>query len=54
MVDEALRVRGLRGVRVVDASIMPSITSTNTHATVIMIAEQAASFLRGEAVARAG
>ena len=47
VVDEMLRVRGVRGVRVADASIMPSITSTNTHATVIMIAEQAAGFLAG-------
>ena len=48
VVDEMLRVRGVRGVRVADASIMPSITSTNTHATVIMIAEQAAGFLAGD------
>ena len=46
VVDEELRVHGLQGLRVVDASIMPNVTSSNTHATVIMIAERAADFIR--------
>ena len=47
VVDESLRVHGLDGLRVVDASIMPAITSTNTHATAIMIAERAADLILG-------
>ncbi len=50
VVDETLRVHGIGGLRVVDASIMPTITSTNTHAAVIMIAERAADFIRGRAM----
>ncbi|WP_399896021.1 GMC family oxidoreductase [Streptomyces sp. BBFR51] len=47
VVDSQLRVRGLDGLRVADASVIPSIPSNNTNATVYAIAERAAALLQG-------
>ena len=46
--DPELRVHGLDGLRVVDASVMPSITNGNIYAPVLMIAEKAADIIRGD------
>jgi choline dehydrogenase len=45
VVDLELRIRGIQGLRVADASVMPSIVSATTHATVLAIAERAASLI---------
>jgi choline dehydrogenase-like flavoprotein len=51
VLDPELRVRGLEGLRVIDASVFPVITGGNTHAPTIMVAERAADLLRGRIAA---
>jgi len=48
VVDSELRVKGVGGLRVVDGSVMPQITSGNPNSPIIMIAERAASLIRGQ------
>jgi choline dehydrogenase len=58
VVDDQLRVHGLQGLRVIDASIMPRMISANLNASTMMIADKASDLIRGktapEAVRLAG
>jgi choline dehydrogenase len=49
VVDSRLRVHGVPGLRIADASVMPSITSGNTNSPTLMIAERAALWLIADA-----
>jgi choline dehydrogenase len=49
VVDDELRVHGMTGLRVVDASVMPRMISANLNAATLMIGEKAADMIRGRA-----
>lgn len=53
VVDSQLRVIGVEGLRVADASVMPTVPGANTNATTVMIGERAADFIRGRSLPRA-
>jgi choline dehydrogenase len=48
VVDDHLRVHGLQGLRVIDASIMPTMLSANLNAATMMIADKASDLVRGK------
>ena len=48
VLDSELRVKGISGLRVVDGSVMPQITSGNPNSPIIMIAERASALIRGQ------
>ena len=50
VVDARLRVHGVQGLRVIDASIFPTITSGNTNAPTVMVAEKGADMVRFDAL----
>ena len=51
VVDDELRVHGLQGLRVIDASIMPRMISANLNASTLMIADKASDLIRGKSAA---
>jgi choline dehydrogenase len=53
VVNSQLQVRGIRGLRVVDAGVMPTITSGNTNSPTLMIAEKAAHWMALDALKNA-
>jgi choline dehydrogenase len=53
VVDDQLRVHGLHGLRVIDASIMPRMISANLNASTLMIADKASDLIRGRSAPEA-